>query len=139
MVPEPVSHDELIGTNEVVLVAEDDAVVRLFIVDVLNDLGYRALEAADGPSALRILLSPQRIDLLVTDIGLPGLTGRQVADGAREKRPTLKILFMTGYAESAASKSYLAPGMEILAKPVTMEVLAVKIRRMIESKPRANL
>jgi CheY-like chemotaxis protein len=136
---EPVSHDELLGTNEIVLVAEDDAVVRLFIVDVLNDLGYRALEAADGPSALRILLSPQRIDLLVTDIGLPGLNGRQVADGAREKRPTLKILFMTGYAESAASKSYLAPGMEILPKPVTMEVLAVKIRRMIESKPRANL
>ena len=136
---EPVSHDELIGTNEIVLVAEDDAVVRLFIVDVLNDLGYRALEAADGPSALRILLSPQRIDLLVTDIGLPGLNGRQVADGAREKRPRLKILFMTGYAESAASKSYLAPGMEMVPKPVTMEVLATKIRRMIESKPRANL
>ena len=128
------SHD-FRGGNEIVLAVEDDAVVRLLIVDVLGELGYQTLEAADGPSALKILLSPQRIDLLVTDIGLPGLNGRQLADAAREKRPSLKVLFMTGYAESAASKSFLAPGMEIVPKPVTMEVLAAKIREMIETKP----
>lgn len=132
---ETTSDHQVKGGNEIVLAVEDDAVVRLLIVDVLSDLGYRTLEAEDGPSALRILLSPQRIDLLVTDIGLPGLNGRQLADAAREKRPSLKVLFMTGYAESAASKSFLAPGMEIVPKPVKMEVLAAKIREMIETKP----
>jgi PAS domain S-box-containing protein len=122
--------------HEVVLVVEDEAVVRLLIVELLNDLGYRALEAADGPAALRILQSAQRIDLLVTDIGLPGLNGRQLADAGRERRPNLKILFMTGYAEDAAGKSFLGPGMEIITKPFTMDVLAVKLREMIESKPR---
>jgi PAS domain S-box-containing protein len=122
------------GRNEVVLVVEDEAVVRLLIVEELNDLGYRALEAADGSAALRILQSSQRIDLLVSDIGLPGLNGRQLADAAREKRPKLKVLFMTGYAETAAGKSFLAPGMEIITKPFTMDVLASKIREMIECK-----
>ncbi len=70
-------------SDEVVLVVEDEDIVRLLVVEVLNDLGYRALEAADGPSALRILQSAQRIDLLITDIGLPDLNGRQVADAAR--------------------------------------------------------
>jgi CheY-like chemotaxis protein/two-component sensor histidine kinase len=120
------------GRDEVVLVVEDEAVVRLLIVEELNDLGYRALEAADGPSSLRILQSSQRIDLLVSDIGLPGLNGRQLADAAREKRPDLKVLFMTGYAETAAGKSFLAPGMEIITQPFTMDVLATKIREMIE-------
>jgi signal transduction histidine kinase/ActR/RegA family two-component response regulator len=127
------------GRNEVVLVVEDEAVVRLLSVDMLSDLGYHVLEAADGPAALRIVQSAQRIDLLVTDIGLPGLNGRQVADAAREKRPNLKILFMTGYAEKAAGNSFLASGMEIITKPFTMDVLALKVREMIESKPRAGL
>ncbi len=125
-------HDEEGGTNEVILVVEDEAVVRLLIVHVLNDLGYRTLEAADGPSALRILLSSQRIDLLVTDIGLPGLNGRQLADAALEKRPALRVLFMTGYAENAASSSFLASGMEIIAKPVTMDTLAGRIRQIMK-------
>ncbi len=129
-----ISGHDVKGGNEIVLAVEDDPVVRLLIVDVLSDLGYQTLEAADGPSALRILLSPQRIDLLVTDIGLPGLNGRQLADAAREQRPSLKVLFMTGYAESAASKSFLAPGMAIVPKPVTMEILASKIREMIETQ-----
>jgi PAS domain S-box-containing protein len=130
------SEEQRAGANEVVLVVEDEAVVRLLIVEVLNDLGYQALEAADGPQALRILQSSQRIDLLVTDIGLPGLNGRQVADAAREKRPSLKVLFMTGYAENAAGKSFLEKGMEIITKPFTMDILATKIREIIESRPR---
>ena len=130
--------EHLPGRSEVVLVVEDEAVVRLLVVELLNDLGYHALEAADGTGALRILQSSQRIDLLVTDIGLPGLNGRQLADAAREKRPALKILFMTGYAENAASKSFLDEGMEIITKPFTMDIIATKIREMIENKPRAS-
>ena len=130
--------DQFAAKNEVILVVEDEAVVRLLIVDVLTDLGYQTLEAADGPTALRILLSSQRIDLLVTDIGLPGLNGRQLADAALERRPTLKILFMTGYAENAASNSFLASGMEIIAKPITMDALAARISEIMRSKPRAS-
>jgi PAS domain S-box-containing protein len=120
--------------GEVVLVVEDDAIVRGLIVDVLGELGYRALEAGDGPSALRILDSAQPIDLLVTDIGLPGLNGRQVADAGRARRPGLKTLFMTGYAETAASASgFLEPGMALMTKPFAMDTLAKRIREMIEA------
>jgi PAS domain S-box-containing protein len=135
-VSEPIADDQRGHKNEVVLVVEDEAVVRLLVVELLNDLGYHALEAADGPAALRILQSAQRIDLLVSDIGLPGLNGRQLADAGRERRPNLKILFMTGYAEDAAGKSFLAPGMEIITKPFATDVLAKKIREMIENKAR---
>ncbi|HYJ18809.1 MAG TPA: ATP-binding protein, partial [Burkholderiales bacterium] len=120
------------GQDEVVLVVEDEAVVRLLVVEVLNDLGYRALEAVDGNSALRILQSSQRIDLLATDIGLPDINGRQVADAARARRPELKILFMTGYAESAAGSSFLGSDMDIISKPFTLDKLALKIREIIE-------
>ena len=123
------------AANEVVLVVEDEAVVRLLIVEVLNDLGYQPLETANSAAALRILQSSQRVDLLVSDIGLPGLNGRQLADAARVERPALKVLFVTGYAEDAAGSSFLDSGMEIISKPFTMEVLASKIREMIEGAP----
>jgi CheY-like chemotaxis protein len=74
-------------------------------MDVLEDLGYRALEAADGPKGLEILQSSRPIDLLITDIGLPGLNGRQIADAGRLVRPELKVLFMTGYAETPRWRS----------------------------------
>ena len=120
--------------GETVLVVEDEPVVRALIVDVLQDLGYRALEAADGPSGLAILLSEPRIDLLVTDIGLPGLNGRQIADAARERRRDLKVLFMTGYAENAAvANGFLEPGMAMITKPFAMETLATRIRDMIQA------
>jgi CheY-like chemotaxis protein len=122
--------------DEVVLVVEDEPFVRVLIVEVLNNMGYRAIEAADGPSALRILESSQRIDLLVSDIGLPGLNGRQLADAARVKRPGLKVLFMTGYAETAAGSSFLENGMEIISKPFMMNALASKLHEMVESGPR---
>ena len=98
------SGDNRAEANEVVLIVEDEAVVRLLVVEALNDLGYKALETADSSAALRILQSPQRVDLLVSDIGLPGLNGRQLADAARVTRPGLKVLFVTGYAEDAARK-----------------------------------
>ncbi|TPG48407.1 hybrid sensor histidine kinase/response regulator [Roseomonas nepalensis] len=118
--------------GEVVLVVEDETVVRDLVVEVLAELGYRALQAADGPAALQILESRARIDLLVTDVGLPGLNGRQLADAARRHRPGLRVLFMTGYAENAAvDAGFLEPGMELITKPFAIEGLAARIRSMI--------
>jgi PAS domain S-box-containing protein len=87
------------GRGETVLVIEDEPVVRGLIVEVVADLGFTALEATDGPSGLKVLQSRQKIDLVITDVGLPGLNGRQLADAARLLRPGLKVIFMTGYAE----------------------------------------
>jgi PAS domain S-box-containing protein len=117
-----------------VLVLEDEPIVRAIVVEVLEDLGLTVIEAADGPAGLEILLSPRRIDLLITDIGLPGLNGRQVAEAARQKRPALKILFMTGYAETAAmADGFLQPGMSMLTKPFAIDSLAARITAIIES------
>ena len=128
-------HHPTARRGETVLVVEDEDVVRGLIVEVLHELGYRALEAADGPAGLAVLQSAAHIDLLVTDIGLPGLNGRQVADAARLRRPDLRVLFMTGYAENAAMpRGFLEPGMEMLTKPFTMDVLAARLRAMVEGK-----
>ena len=121
-------------TGETVLVIEDEPVVRSLVVEVLADLGYRAIEAVDGPQGLEIVRSSQRIDLLITDVGLPGLNGRQVADAARALRAGLKILFMTGYAENAALASgSLDAGMTLITKPFTMETLLTRVREIIET------
>ena len=111
---------------------EDETSVRELVVDVLNDLGYRALEAATVLRACRCCARRERIDLLITDVGLPGMNGRQVADAAREHRPDLKVLFITGYAENAAmANGFLAPGMEMVTKPFAVDALATRIRDMI--------
>ncbi|HEX8414340.1 MAG TPA: response regulator, partial [Sphingomicrobium sp.] len=121
------------AVGETVLVIEDESAVRELVVDVLEELGYLAVQAADGPAGLKLLQSAMRIDLLVTDIGLPGLNGRQVVDAAREQRPDLKVLFMTGYAENATiANGFLDPGMEMITKPFAIEALATRIRDMIE-------
>jgi CheY-like chemotaxis protein len=124
------------GEDGVVLVVEDEFFIRCLIVEVLDNLGYRALEAADGIAGLEILKSPQRIELLVCDIGLPGLNGRQLADAARVTRPDLKVLFITGYAETAAGSSFLEEGMEIISKPFMMDAPAAKLQEMVEGGPR---
>jgi PAS domain S-box-containing protein len=119
-------------TGETVLVVEDEPVVRGVILEMLGEQGYRTLEAVDGPSGLRILRANERIDLLVTDVGLPGMNGRQLADQARETRPGLKILFITGYAESVAiADGFLQPGMEMITKPFDLENLSQRIRKMV--------
>jgi PAS domain S-box-containing protein len=124
--------DEHMATGETVLVVEDEPVVRGVIVEMLHDQGYRVLEATDGPSGLRMLRLNDRIDLLVTDVGLPGMNGRQLADQARETRPELKILFITGYAENVAiAKGFLQPGMEMITKPFDLDNLAQRIREMV--------
>ena len=118
--------------GEVVLVVEDETAVRDLVTDVLQELGYRALEAVDGPTGLKILQSDVHLDLLITDVGLPGLNGRQLADAARKHRPELKVLFMTGYAENAAiSNGFLEPGMEMVTKPFAIEALVTRIRDII--------
>jgi CheY-like chemotaxis protein len=132
-VPSGLSQTHRAEAGETVLVVEDEPVVRSLILEVLGDLGYRALEADDGPSGLRVLESKQRIDLLVTDVGLPGLNGRQLADHARVLRPNLRVLFITGYAEKAAiSSGFLEPGMEMITKPFAVDDLASRIRHIIE-------
>ncbi len=91
------------------------------------------IEAADGAEGLRVLQSKQRVDLLVSDVGLPaGLNGRQLADAARVHRPRLKVLFITGYAENAVlGNGSLDPGMQVLTKSFALDVLASKIRAMM--------
>jgi PAS domain S-box-containing protein len=120
-------------TGETVLVVDDEPAVRVLIVDVLADLGYEAIEARDARAGLAILESGARVDLLITDIGLPhGMNGRQLADAARVSRPDLKILFVTGYAENAVmGNGHLAPGMHVLTKPFNMDALATRIRDLI--------
>lgn len=131
--PEVVSKAETPrGAGETVMVVEDDASVRLIVTEVLNELGYRSIEAVDAATAIPILESQRRIDLLVTDVGLPGLNGRQLAEIARQSRPDLKILFVTGYARSAAVRSgFLDPGMDMMTKPFAVDALATKIREIL--------
>ncbi|MGI4766623.1 MAG: response regulator, partial [Janthinobacterium lividum] len=119
--------------GETVLVVDDEPTVRMLVGDVLSDLGYAAIEAEDGPSGMKVLEDGVRVDLLVTDVGLPGgMNGRQVADAARVLRPGLKVLFITGYAENAAvGNGHLDPGMAVLTKPFAMDDLAAKIRALI--------
>ena len=118
--------------GEAVVVVEDDPAVRMLVVNVLDELGYTAHQAADARTALPLLESDLRVDLLVTDVGLPGMNGRQLAEIARQHRPGLKVLFMTGYAEKAAERQgFLEEGMDMVAKPFSIDVLATKIRSMI--------
>ena len=116
-----------------VLVVDDEATVRMLAHEVLNDLGYATLEAAEGATGLRLLQSDARIDLLVTDVGLPGgMNGRQLADAARVVRPDLKVLFITGYAEnSIIGNGHLEPGMRVMTKPFTVQALANRIDEMV--------
>ena len=120
--------------GETVLVVDDEPTVRMLIGDTLAELGYQAIEAADAASGLKVLESDVQIDLLITDVGLPGgMNGKQMADVARGKRPKLNVLFITGYAENAAiSNGHLDPGMHVMSKPFAMEQLATRIRAIIE-------
>jgi CheY-like chemotaxis protein len=122
------------GAGRTVLVIDDEPMVRMLIVEMLDKAGFHALEAEDGPSGLQLLEPHPNIDLLVTDVGLPGgMNGGQVADAARQTRPDLKVLFVTGYAENAAGgNGLLDSGMEVITKPFVMTELAAKISEMIE-------
>ena len=135
MEPEPASPAPLqkAGVGGTVLVVDDEATVRMLVSDVLAEMGYAAIETGDGASALKVLQSDTRIDLLITDIGLPGgMNGRQLVDAARVGRHGLKVLFITGYAENAViGNAILEPGMHVLTKPFALEHLASRIRDIV--------
>jgi CheY-like chemotaxis protein len=124
-----------LGRGETVLVVDDEPTVRMLITDILEELGFTAIEAGDSAAGLEVLQSDVRIYLLVTDVGLPGgMNGRQMADAARVSRPDLKVFFITGYAENAAvGNGQLAPGMAAPTKPFPMDAMAARIRSMIEA------
>jgi signal transduction histidine kinase/ActR/RegA family two-component response regulator len=119
--------------GERVLVVEDEPDVRMLVVDVLRELGYTVEVASDGATALPFLQGAGRIDLLVTDVGLPGLNGRQLAEIARQHRPELRVLFMTGYARNAEVRGdFLEEGMDMLTKPFSIDDLAQRVRGLLE-------
>jgi PAS domain S-box-containing protein len=137
-----VEHDEALAraglrpvaeAGETVLVVDDEPTVRMLVTDALSDLGYTAMEAADGAGGLKVLQSDARVDLLITDVGLPGgLNGRQMADAARVTRPELRVLFITGFAENALLRDgQLEAGMSVLTKPFAVDTLAARIRELI--------
>ncbi|WP_219739563.1 response regulator [Pseudomonas sp. GW101-3H06] len=120
------------SNGETVLIVEDDPAVRVLVSTVLSELGYAFVEADDADSAMPILDSGQRIDLMISDVGLPGMNGRQLAEIGRQYRPELKVLFITGYAEHAAVRGgFLDSGMQMITKPFTFDLLTAKVREMI--------
>ena len=123
-------------TEELILVVEDDDDVRTYTVEVLRELGYGVLEASDGKAALRILESRRDINLLFTDVVLPGgMNGRELADAAARIAPGMKLLFTTGYARNAiVHEGRLDPGVEMIGKPFTYVDLAAKVRDVLDAK-----
>ncbi len=122
------------GQGETVLVVEDEPEVRMLVIDALTDLGYRVVDAPDGPAALLIVQGAEPIDLLVTDVGLPGMNGRQLAEIARQHRPQLRVLFVTGYARNAQVRGdFLGEGMDMLAKPFSIDDLSLRVRGLLDA------
>ncbi|ARS26197.1 PAS domain-containing hybrid sensor histidine kinase/response regulator [Sphingomonas sp. KC8] len=121
-----------VGHGETILVIEDETVVRLMIVELLNELSYKVIEAADAEPGLAILRSGAHVDLLVTDIGLPGMNGQDFAEEARRLHPDLPILYMTGYSEAATRpEGFLGPGMALITKPFGGDAFARRIHSML--------
>ena len=123
------------GSGETVLVAEDNSGVRMVISNLVREMNFDPIMVADGPEAIEVIKRGQKIDLLITDVGLPGLNGRQVAEFARQIWPRVRVLFITGYAEAARHRAeFLIPGAELMAKPFQPEELAAKIHELL-SRP----
>lgn len=120
--------------GETILIVEDEIAIRQLVGEILTEAGYRIIEAATGPAGVKVMQSDERIDLLITDVGLPGgLNGRQVADAGRAVRPMLKVLFVTGYAANAAvGAGHLDEGMELLTKPFNIGELERRVHMMIK-------
>jgi CheY-like chemotaxis protein len=123
----------VVQTGETILIVDDEPTVRMLLTEVLGELGYTLIEAADSLAGLKVLQSDVHIDLLITDVGLPGgMNGRQMADAGREVRPGLRTLFITGYAENAViGNGHLAPGMQVLTKPFAIDTLAAKVQELM--------
>ncbi len=133
--PAPEAGPQKAGAGETVLLVEDQDGVRAVAAEHLREFGYTVLDVADGAAALRLLRPGARVDVLVTDVGLPGgMNGRQMADAARERRPGLPVLFITGYADGVLD-CQLAPGMEMIGKPFALDALSARVRAMLEIAP----
>jgi DNA-binding response OmpR family regulator len=118
--------------GESILVVEDDDDVRAFVAETLRELNYIVFRATDAPSALKVLAN-ERVDLLLTDVVLPGRNGRDLADEAAAKRPGLNVLFMTGYSRNAiVHNARLDQGVNMIQKPFTQAALAAKIRNLLD-------
>jgi len=129
-------HVDHSGAGQSVLLVEDDPTVRMMVRDLLDELGYRTEEAADGEAAASLLSDGSTFDLMISDVGLPGIDGRQLADLARSRLPGLPVLFMTGYTEQAALRStFLAPGMHLITKPFQLEALSSAITAVAGARP----
>jgi CheY-like chemotaxis protein len=122
------------GTGEVVLVVDDETSIRMLVMEVLQENGYAGIEAGDGSAGLRMLDSNPHVELLITDLGLPGgMNGRQLAEAARAKRPHLRVLFVTGFAENAVlGEGPLPQGTAVMTKPFVMAGLGQKIRELLD-------
>lgn len=131
------SQHSYVESGGTILIVDDEPTVRMLLRDALADQGYTLIEAADSIAGLKLLRSDINIDLLITDVGLPGgMNGRQMADAALENRPGLKVLFITGYAETTIfGKGDLAPGMRILTKPFTVHSLSSRVRHLLAGEP----
>jgi PAS domain S-box-containing protein len=137
--PEPQTIAPQARVKETVLVVEDEDDVRIYSTESLRELGFTVLEAHDGPSALRLIENHPEIELLFTDVGLPGINGRDLVEQARQRRPDLKVLFTTGYARDAiVHQGRLDPGIELLAKPFTRAQLAERVRQALDMRSDFN-
>jgi DNA-binding NtrC family response regulator len=121
--------------GETILVVEDDEAVRRSSVEALREMGYEVLEAGDAMDGVRLIVDRGGIDLLFTDVGLPGgVNGRALADAARSARPGLRVLFTTGYTRNAILRDgTLDPGVHFIAKPFNLADLAAKIREVLDA------
>ena len=121
------------NAEKTLLVVEDDNAVRNLVIEVLREQGYTVLSAEDANAALPIIESAQAIDLLISDVGLPGMNGRQLAEISRQARPDLRVLFITGYAQHATARGgFLDEGMQLITKPFTFDLLTAKVNEMLQ-------
>jgi DNA-binding response OmpR family regulator len=117
--------------GQTVLVVEDEVLVRMLVVQTLEDAGYTVHEAGEARRAMEVLAAHGGIDLVVTDVGLPGLNGRQLAQQARDRQPGLKILFMTGYNDEPLTATPLPPGVDLITKPFNLDSLTAKAEALL--------
>ena len=125
-----------VENGENILIVEDDDDLRAYLTDIVRSLGYGVVSAANGKLALDLLAqAKRRIALILTDVVMPGMTGREFADSAKKLRHDLKILYMTGYSRNAITRNgRLDPGLDVLQKPITQGQLATRIRDALDER-----
>jgi CheY-like chemotaxis protein len=124
------------GSGETILVVEDDPNVRAYVVEALSGVGYRVVEAGDAEAALLVFASTPGIQLMLTDVVMPGMNGRALADAIRQSHPSVKTLFMTGYSRNAiVHQGRLDPGVSLIQKPFSQASLAARIRTLLDAQP----